>query len=203
MHTPVIVHCTCTGVGGSRLEPNVPRYDWQLNQLQKLADMGFPAERCVFRVDPIFLTEKGLQMVKNVLDYFIGLRIGVKRVRISILDEYRHVKERCRNIGCKPLYDNSFQDSEEQFRQAAKVLQEYPFMFETCAEDKLAGMTGCFKIQGCIRKTDLELMGLSADNYYFENPQNRNGCHCLSYKVDLLKERKQCPHQCLYCYWKN
>lgn len=203
VNKPTIVHCTCTGVGGTGLEPSVPRYDWQLNQLKKLLDTGFPVERCVLRIDPIFPTEGGLQKVRKVLDYFMELQTGVKRVRVSILDEYWHVKERCRSIGCEPLYGDNFQASEEQFREVAKVLQEYPFVFETCAEDKLAGMADCFKIQGCISQTDLKTMGLSTGNYYFENPQNRNGCHCLSCKVELLKERKRCPHQCIYCYWKN
>lgn len=203
VNKPVIIHCTCTGFGGTGTEPNVPRYDWQLNQLKKLVEMGFPAERCVLRIDPIFPTEVGLQKVRKVLDYFMELQTGVNRIRISIFDEYRHVKERFHAIGRKPLYGNDFQASYEQFRQTAEVLQEYPFMFETCAEDKLAEMSDCFKIQGCVSQVDLELMGLGTGNCFSENPQNRNGCHCLSCKVELLKERKRCPHQCIYCYWKN
>lgn len=35
------------------------------------------------------------------------------------------------------------------------------------------------------------------------NPQGRGGCLCLSCKTELLTCRAQCPHGCLYCYWKS
>ena len=52
----LIVHCTCTGFGGTELEPNVPDYKIQLNRLKLLIDSGFPISQCVLRIDPIIPT---------------------------------------------------------------------------------------------------------------------------------------------------
>ena len=67
--------------------------------LKDLIDRGFPAENCVLRIDPIFPSEKGIERVENVLDYFATLKTGVDRVRVSIVDEYKHVKFRYYNRG--------------------------------------------------------------------------------------------------------
>lgn len=40
---------------------------------------------------------------------------------------------------------------------------------------------------------DFELSGSS---------YQRKGCLCPSNKYELLKNKKQCPHGCLYCYWR-
>ena len=49
-----IVHATCTGMGGTMIEPNVPDYSHQLAQIQKLLNAGFPEERVVVRLDLLF-----------------------------------------------------------------------------------------------------------------------------------------------------
>lgn len=199
----LIVHCTCTGYGHTPLEPNVPNYKEQLNNLKELIDMGFPADRCVLRIDPIFPTEKGLNRVKETLNYFMSLNTRVTRIRVSIVDEYKHVKKRYRQLGWNPIYGDAFGPSVEQIKAVADVLAQFPqYTFETCAENKLADITANCRVQGCISNVDLWLMGLSEVNLS-ENPQNRVDCHCLSCKTELLTERKQCPHQCVYCFWKQ
>lgn len=199
---PVIVHCTCTGYGGSALEPNVPDYVTQLNNLKDLINRGFPADHCILRIDPIFPSEKGLKRVNEVMQYFIQLNTGITRIRISIVDEYRHVKERYRQRGWNPLYGDNFGPSTSQVRAVACTLQNYPFMFETCAESNLCNYTSNCIMQGCISNTDLRIMGLPEVSMS-ENPQNRKGCHCLSCKTELLTERKPCPNGCVYCFWKK
>ena len=202
----LIVHCTCTGFGGSKLEPHVPNYKVQLNSLKFLIDMGFPAEQCVLRIDPIFPSEKGLQRVKSVLNYFRSLNTGIERVRISIVDEYAHVKERYRQLGWKPLYGNNFYPSKKQIIDVAQALNEanYDFLFkyETCAENDLSTLLTRHEVLGCISKEDLKILGIPEEQMS-ENPQGRKGCHCLSCKTELLTERKPCPHQCIYCFWKQ
>ena len=66
---PVILHCTCTGLGGTWLEPNVYDYKTQLNQLIKLIDKGFDKNRVVLRIDPIIPTDFGIEAACNVIDY--------------------------------------------------------------------------------------------------------------------------------------
>ena len=132
----MIVHCTCTGYGNTPLEPNVPNYYTQLNSLRNLIQRGFPAENCVLRIDPIFPSENGIIQVAKVLDYFTSLNTGVTRIRVSIVDEYKHVKERYREHGWEPLYGSNLHPSERQVMLVADLLNRYPFQYEMCAENK-------------------------------------------------------------------
>jgi hypothetical protein len=78
-----------------------------------------------------------------VLDYAAGdPNLAHLQVRISVLDEYKHVKERLTAKGYSPFYPNgAFQTSPEQFDAVRRMLEqvhaEYGFRFETCAEPAL------------------------------------------------------------------
>ena len=202
---PVIVHCTCTGWGRTEIEPNVPNYRTQLDSLKHLIDSGFPAEHCVLRIDPIFPSGNGLKRVHEVLSYFQSLQTGVERIRISIVDEYRHVKERYIQHGWQPLYQQ-FQADDSMLYDVMENLARYQRTFETCAENRLYQLSkekypDMFETTGCISEKDLSIMGIPFTLMGI-NPQQRHGCHCLSCKTELLTERKQCPNQCVYCFWK-
>lgn len=203
---PIVVHCTCTGWGHTRMEPNVPDYKQQLSQMKKLIESGFPASRMVLRIDPIFPTEKGIKRVSEMLRYYhsLGLPENEIRYRISIVDEYPHVRERYKKLGFTPMYGGSFYPSDKQRNLVGNALSEYPYQFDTCAEDILAyKFPATFRIKGCISTEDLQIMGIKYDGRFPENPQGRNGCHCLACKTELLTPRKKCPHNCLYCFWKD
>lgn len=201
---PVIIHCTCTGWGGTEMEPNVPDYRTQLTSLSKLLQTGFPAERCVLRIDPIFPTENGMKMVHEVLNFFDQLNTGIERIRISVVDEYKHVKERYAQHGWKPIYDG-FSANDEQLKLVIENLDLQPHVFEICAENRLYQLAKekypcLFTVRGCVSRTDLELMKIPPEKMD-ENPQGRVGCHCLSCKTELLTRKVQCPNKCVYCYW--
>lgn len=172
-----------------------------------MIDAGFPADHIVLRCDPIIPTEDGLTRLKNVLDTFVSMNTGITRVRFSIYDEYNHVKARLANVGMKPIYDGSFYTPKEMMENTAKLLASYPdLQFESCAEDELVKTVNLPNIKccGCVSLNEIKLFGINDDvSKLLENMQNRHGCHCLSCKTELLNERKQCPHKCIYCYWKN
>lgn len=202
-HFPVILHCGCTGWGHTAVEPYVPDYIDQLSTLSRLIRDGFPADHTVLRIDPVFPTETGIRKMCEVIRAAKQLKLlpGI-RVRISILDEYRHVKERERLLGVLPIYPGTgFQASPEQFKAVSDILATFPdITFETCAEPLLAGPN--IVQRGCLSETDLRIMGLSY-NENFVNPQGRGGCLCLGCKTELLTQKKRCPHKCVYCYWKD
>ena len=102
MGKKVIVHATTTGWGGSIVEPHVPTYQQQIKSLVRLIEhgsssdnlinQGFPAEKCVLRIDPIIPTPQGLICVKNVLlemEKYPEIYKKI-RIRVSVLDEYKH-----------------------------------------------------------------------------------------------------------------
>lgn len=194
----IILHATCTGMGGTIIEPNVPPYTQQLAQVSKLISMGFPENQIVIRIDPIIPTEKGLETAQKVID-----ASPVKRFRISALDTYPHVRARFEANNVPLPYGNNFQPSYQQFMNMRKWLarQKQDLTFETCAEPCLTGTTNV-KATGCVSEKDLLKLGLELDKEYTTGMQRKN-CLCLSCKTELLTNKKQCPHGCLYCYWKN
>lgn len=202
---PIIIHCTCTGWGNTVMEPNVPDYFTQLNWLADFIKMGFPPENIVLRIDPIFPTARGLKRALCMIEYFKSLNLPVSRFRMSIVDEYPHVRQRYIERGFTPIYNGNFQPSWSQRQLVAEKLATTGLQFATCAEDALAkNYPETFYIKGCISNDDLQIMGIEPDISLFENPQRRTGCHCLSCKTELLNNpRKKCPHDCLYCFWKN
>lgn len=203
----LVVHATCTGWGGTVIEPNVPPFRDQLDHLKDLCDKGFPLSNCVLRIDPILPSPNGIRIISDIFSYAedLGL-IPAIRIRISIYDEYKHVKERLHQAGLSPLYPgDAFYASTEQFKNVASMLAGFPYTFYTCAEPKLLRYTKCGQVipRGCISEDDLEIMGIKIPANLSVNKQNRNGCLCLSCKTELLDNRKQCPHKCIYCYWKD
>lgn len=84
-----IVHCTITGMGGTKIEPFVPTVEQSVKKVKKLIDGGFPVNQIVLRIDPIIPTEKGVDTALNVISSFAGL--GIERIRMSFLDMYKHL----------------------------------------------------------------------------------------------------------------
>ncbi len=225
----VVLHATCTGYGGTVLEKNVPDYKWQLDQVKKLISMGFPREQIVIRVDPVIPTYKGFGNLLKVVSY---IHNDVKRFRVSVLDNYKHVQERFQKNGLPVLYGGNFQASREEFDNMDSVLRQlrnnYGVTFESCAEMYL---TEAEKV-GCVSQKDLDLFGLKQDTTELKG--QRKTCLCIAGKTEMLTHKrygkckkfgiddslggscgvgnncKTCEHHevygcrnaCLYCYWR-
>jgi DNA repair photolyase len=225
----VILHATCTGYGGTVLEKNVPDYKLQLDQVKKLISLGFPKEQIVIRVDPVIPTKKGFGNLMKVVSY---IHKDVKRFRVSILDNYKHVQERFKKNNLPVLYNGEFQASSQDFENMNAVLGQlkklYNVTFESCAEVYL---TETERI-GCVSQKDLSIFGLKLDTN--ELKRQRQGCLCVAGKTELLTHKRYgrckkfgiddslggfcgtknscktcehhevygCPNACLYCYWR-
>lgn len=194
----IILHATCTGMGSTIIEPNVPSYEQQLSQVSKLLHLGFPKEQIIIRIDPIVPTEKGLQTAQKVID-----ASPIKHFRISALDTYPHVRERFKAHNIPLPYGEYFQPSYQQFMAMRRWLerQKPGMIFETCAEPYLTGTINV-KAVGCVSERDIYKLGLRPDENKETGFQRKN-CLCLSCKTELLSNKKPCPHGCLYCYWKD
>lgn len=189
----IILHCTCTGYGGTVLEPNVPTVDDVAEAVAYLIYSGFLPDRIVLRTDPVIPTPKGIATAERVWQRFQNM--GISRCRYSVLDMYPHVKERfVKAVGSVPF--NGFRAPEymlELVRQAVSRNKAL-YQFESCAENLPEPV-------GCISKRDLELLGLPVDEATVGGYQRR-GCLCLAGKTELLTSKRQCPSKCLYCYWR-
>lgn len=206
----IILHISCTGYGGSILEPKVPAPCVQLAQAVRLIEAGFPISHTVVRVDPIIPTAKGVRKAQNVIQNFMNQ--GFFRFRLSVLDMYKHVKKRFADANVASPYGDAFSASVEQFASVDDMvdgiqkdwftfmagLDDSKLRIESCAEPKLKSPIPC----GCISAYDFKLMSLdpkAADN----DGHQREECLCCSGKTELLQNKKRCPHQCLYCYWQD
>lgn len=194
----IILHLTCTGMGGTRIEPFVPSVDEAYNKFVKLIDSGFPISHVVLRIDPIVPTEKGIETAMGVLKRFSGL--GIDRVRISFLDNYKHVVERFKEKKIPILYGGQFHAPIEDRKKWMEVInscaQECGYsVVETCGEPG-------FDETPCLSQTDIDILGLSDEITLEGSANQRKSCGCPSNKSELLRVRPhQCEHKCLYCYW--
>lgn len=203
----LIVHITCTGYGGTVLEPNVPNAWHQIASAIRLVKYGFRKERIVVRVDPIIPTEKGLDLAYDVITHF--MKAGFSRYRISVLDMYPHVRERFRAKNLPLPYGDGFSASDDQMASVDEMLRDAAaywediggissnLSIESCAEPRLKVPVAV----GCISSRDLRLLGLSDPDYMISGRQ-RTHCLCYAGKTELLQRKHPCSHGCLYCYWK-
>lgn len=198
----VVLHVSCTGYGGTIVEPNLPTYQKQLDNVRELIQRGFPQKQIVVRIDPIIPTEKGIKLVRSVVEY---IQSDIKRYRVSVIDMYPHVATRFKEANL-PLPFEKFQANDEQFvalnQELDSLQKEYGVTFESCAEIFLNSV----KQTGCVGKYDIQLLNLELDETTDTLKGQRPGCLCCSAKSEMLEGLKcdnyGCAYRCLYCYWK-
>lgn len=196
----VILHVSCTGYGGTVVEPNLPSYTKQLDNVKKLISLGFPKNQIVVRIDPIIPTKKGIEKVEDIVSY---IKDDIQRFRVSVIDLYPHVEQRFKDKGL-PIPFEGFQATDEQFQLLDNKLKElskkYNVSFESCAEKYLFST----KKIGCVSESDFKLLGLELDTD--ELKQQRPTCLCCATKTELLEHKQVdhygCGYKCLYCYWR-
>ena len=197
----VIIHVSCTGYGGTVLEPNLPTYEQQLQQVRKLVNYGFPKEQIVIRIDPIIPTEKGIEKIETIVKEISDL---IPRFRVSIIDMYPHVRERFKKRNLPVPFNGEFQASEREFAMVDEKLKElksrYGVTFECCAEKYLYQA----KQTGCVSRQDFDVLNLELEEETLK--RQRPTCSCVTAKTELLHRNETshygCQYQCLYCYWR-
>lgn len=191
----IIVHCTITGLGCSKIEPGVPAVE---NSLKGYSDFvsKFGSERVVLRCDPIIPVEKFVvHASKNVMDKSIGTRI-----RFSFLDMYGHVKQRFLNAGIDSsklgFTDGNLHVPLEERLRLVDIIKSSihdPEKLEACGEPGINSAP-------CVSKKDCDILGV---HYMDPSFSQRFACHCAANKTELLGMKGRCKHGCLYCYWKD
>lgn len=192
-----ILHLTCTGMGGSKLEPLVPTTEETFKKFNELIEKGFPVKQIVLRVDPIIPTKKGTATALSVLKMFKDS--GITRIRYSSFDMYDHVKDRFKEDEI-PLPFETFHADKLLINAIVNVVNAAAFMMGATAE--ACGEPGV-KSTGCISQKDIEILGLEDKIKLEGNADQRNSCLCGSNKKQLIKRKPApCENSCLYCFWK-
>lgn len=195
----VILHLTCTGHGGTVMEPNVPAPETTRMQLQKLLSAGFPVSQVVLRIDPVIPTSAGRRTAYYVAALFAGL--GITRLRFSILDMYKHVKDRFVQQGVSVPY-SSFHASEAARKTTSDgivaIARRYGYEVESCGEPDLPPTP-------CLSQKDIDILGLTDKITLEASAEQRKTCGCPANKSELIRKGRphRCEHKCLYCFWKD
>lgn len=210
-HKPCIIHAGVTGWGHTKMETGNSRAQDVLKSLRAFIDRGFPARNIVLRIDPIFPNEMGLKVACLALECRDKYCPDIKRVRISIYDDYHCAREEMIRRGYEPIDGNGGFKNEmdrrptpEQVKLVAESLMKAApeQEFELCAEPELAAAyPDHFKWFGCLSQRDCDIMGVIVPEGTGINGQNRYGCRCLKLKRELLDNKVRCPNNCAYCYW--
>ena len=190
----IILHVTCTGLGNTEIEPNVPDPIDIITWLTGVNEIY--RKKLVLRIDPIFFgniwNKYGGARIMSLFDIADQLKI---RCRISFLDLYPHVRKRLENVGVHFFYNEMHAPLESRLTFLDRIKALHPSLdIEVCGEP---GMP----CTGCISEKDLDILGMEKIPNLPEGGP-RPGCKCLAIKRELLTHRKQCPHGCLYCYWR-
>lgn len=190
----IILHVTCTGFGGSKMEPNVPQPKEVYESVKNLIQLGFPVSHIVLRTDPIIPTKQGIAHAVNVWNMFKDS--GITRVRYSIIDMYKHTAERIMKAYGRVPFEG-FRAPQHMIDDVLANIDNFrdTYQFEACAENLPDRV-------GCISKKDYEILGLDTSTIK-EGGFQRSTCACCAGKTELLTNKKRCPSGCLYCYWRD
>lgn len=193
----IILHLTCTGMGGTKVEPFVPTVEVTLKKFKKLINDGFPIEHAVLRIDPIVPTEKGVNTAIKTLEAFIPT--GIKRVRFSVLDMYKHVKDRFNEANIPLPFEDFHSPLDVRKRIYSKFLDYsivYGFDLEVCGEPGIDSIP-------CLSVKDIDILGLTDTIKLVGSAEQRKSCGCPANKHEILKDKPhQCNNRCLYCFWR-
>ena len=195
----IIYHATCTSLGSTIVEPNVPTVKEKLTHIKTLIEKGFFISHIVMRIDPLVPIDLGNKVLNN--KYLFYLEAILKfctyyniSVRYSYLDFYNHVIER---FNKNNLYFSKFPIEDIKIFQS--IFSKYPLKYMSCGE---IYVPDAHKI-GCVSIEDFKRLNLDINKCTNSNIRQRKTCLCCTAKTELLEYKNQCQHKCLYCYWKN
>ena len=193
-----ILHLTCTGLGGSKIEPMAPTKEVLFKKFNELIDKGFPVNQVVLRIDPIIATVKGVETGLSVIELFKDS--GITRIRYSALDMYKHVIDRFKDNDIRIPHNtfhaniNMRRELDKRIRSAASLINA---QVEVCAEPGIEST-------GCISQKDIDILGLTNDIKLIGKKDQRKECSCPNNKKQLITETPApCGNACLYCFWKK
>ena len=194
------VMVTVTGYPDA-LEPDMPFAPEVLTDMKELA-RKIGAERVIWRYDPILITSITDEDFhrRNFNEMALELSGSVRRVIISIYDEYREAKMRLFELGRKGKLrmPDTGGDLSGLLADLAKSAKAAGMEMQSCAEEEDFSSLG-IKPGACI-SADLikKLRGLE-----FSGKDRNQRPNCLCCKSVDIGVYNTCEARCVYCYaWR-
>ena len=197
----LFILCTMTGVGGTFLEPNIPKPIELTTHLREIIDEfldGNP-KKIHIRFDPILNLLIDGKKFTNLYKFPDLIELvtskDIKTFRTSWATYYPKVRKRLdeRGIGLADF------DLEEQARYLVKHAQEYGIELRGCCIDPKLEEIGVKNV-GCIDGEELQRLHPNKEPYQ-ENKATgqRELCRCTR-SIDVGWYSMICPNGCVYCY---
>lgn len=192
----VYVHLTLTGLGGTKIEPYVPKPAQVIALLPSLIRfLGCPG-RLRLRLDPLVKIQVGNYVWTNfsLVDHLLlaAAKAGVKNFTTSFLSTYPKVQERLQRLGFRylaPTEEEKKAQLERLRQQAAKL----NVVLSGCCTEGLPA-------QGCIDGFLLQSLHPYGEPCRIEKAKGqRKSCLC-THSLDLGWYNMRCPSGCVYCY---
>jgi len=199
-----LFHITITGLGGTPVEPNVPRFAQVVADVKKLAKK-LPAGAIVWRFDPIFITEKYTQEfhVSNFRRLAKDLAGHVDRVVASFAEERRSaVTKKIKEYAAKTRdcwVDPEDPEKVALVKKLRKIAKASGLEFTLCCNEQLRVDTGCPPIGCNTLEQAARVYPELRDFPPLKKKPTRDGCYCDE-EWDIGCD-DCCPHSCVYCYF--
>lgn len=198
---PKLIHFSITGLGGTKWEPGVMKYNDLLDRIQEFIKQGLDPDMVTIRIDPIIPGVTLISDVENIVRR--ASEMGIKSIRFSVMDQYSTTKKFMEELGYdySKFYDSKSLHARPEVLQSIenKMLElknKYGVNMSTCAEP--------FNIEGISQEACLSV---SAINNILGTsiPETATGkqrqlCSCYGGKTDLLRYDNKCASSCIYCY---
>ncbi len=192
----LFLHLTITGLGGTRIEPNVPPPFEVLDKLDELVHLCGSPRRIRLRFDPIIHgKEFNSKLVEN-LSFFeklapIAAHNGITDISISWVHIYPKVAKRLQRHGLSPLAlsDKSRQQETEWLQNIA---QKFKLRLFGCC---VPGWPTSRCINGNLLN-ELHPLGYKCSTRKAKGQRKLCGC-TESYDIGWYHS---CVHGCMYCY---
>ena len=206
LNIPTQIHCTITGLGGTKMEPHVPAPNLMVEEsIKVIKRLKIPPEVITIRIDPIVPEYLELQEIEasHILEAFS--RIGVSHCRISIVDYYPHVRERLGKLGIEHPYGFQTDRSTKTLiiNQMLHLTCRFNMQLHLCAEQVPEDFKYSIDLdtEGCASAESWRRLGV--DDLKPLVRRQRSECTCDLRKEDLLAGlEKGCRPGCTYCYWR-
>ena len=201
---PKLIHFSITGLGGTKYEPGVMKYNDFLDKIQDYIHQGLDPEAVTIRIDPIIPELTKFEDIENIVKRSAAM--GIKRIRFSIMDAYSNTRKAMTDLGYPvDTYYNGFNPKADYVDKIATFMlslkEKYGITLGTCSEKLVR--KGISK-EGCLSVSAVnKMLGTSIEDKGEDNNTQRKLCSCYGGKVDALQYSNNCASHCIYCYAKH
>jgi len=192
----IYIHYTISGMGGTILEPNIPREDILLGKIGTVIEFIKSPERIIVRFDPVVHLRFPDGYVFSNINKFEKIakkaaEAGIKTIKFSWMQEYKKVLSR---LAAHKIYPVLF-PKEEKVKELSRL--------KDIARFYRVKLEGC-----CMEETSVS----SCINGFLFNELHPNGEVCSTKKAKGQRSLcgcteswdigwyYPCPNGCLYCY---